>query len=158
LDGVRCDEARPNRAGEAAGTENPRLANLFADDASAAYAPFTNAKFHAENLAAPDPVRESVNVGVYPHGPFPSSLQEFDTVTREDRPRDAVVSASTVTVGGQTAYRSQVESGPEKQRTVLGVLVLRRGSDTVDLSALVPADNGSGAKLVDQILSSVRRL
>lgn len=143
--------------------KNPRLADAFSAAAQISLLPST--KFQASDLgvASAGRVSDDVRIEVVPGG-FPSSLQNF-TTAREPSVQQAggtVLDATTVTIGGQTAYRLDVilpvrGVGGTLSSVRLGQLLIQHGDGRTVITVGAP-DDAAGSKLVDAILRSIRRI
>ena len=124
------------------------------------------AKFRAVDLAAATAGRfaSNVTVQVDEQGGFPGSLDEFTNDARAQYEQQGVtiVSLSSVRVGGTTGYRADTRATVTKtDGTMLaarvGQLFTPRNAGSVIIT-VATADDVTGARLIDAILGSVRRV
>jgi len=124
------------------------------------------AKFRAVDLkaAAAGRFANNVNVQVDEQGGFPGSLDEFtnDARAQYEQQGVTVVGLSSVRVSGTTSYRADTRATVTKTNgTVLaarvGQLFIPRNAGSV-IVTVAASDDATGARLIDAVLGSVRRV
>ncbi len=141
---------------------NPKVALNAAQQAEF----LRSAKFRAvdDHAALAGRFASNVSVQVTEQGGFPASLDEFTTDARQEYASQGVtlVAATSVPVSGATGYRADTTatvSLPDARvvETRVSQLFLPRNAGSVTITVATTND-AAGAKLIGDILGSVRRI